>query len=179
MATIRLKLASGGEVVPVVLERADRGPGLSHIVRIGDDAPLEAELELLDGGQRLARLRERVYTFFCHREGERLQIWLNGQVYVLEIVKDTPRRASAAASGLRTASLAAPMPGAVLRILVEPGDTFEASQPLVIMESMKMELTLSVPHAGQVRKVCCQVGELVDLGAVLVELHGPGDDEAP
>ena len=177
MATIRLKPAAGGDTVDIALERADKGPGRSHIARFGEEKEVEAELELLDSGQGWIRLDERVYTFFCHREGERLQIWLKGRVYDLEIVTSTPQRASAAAGGARSATLTAPMPGAVLQILVEPGDDFEARQPLVIMESMKMELTLSVPHAGQVRKVCCDVGELVELGTVLVELREPSDDD--
>ena len=174
MATIRLKPASGGEPVAVTLTRTDRGPGQSHVAHVGDQE-VPAELELLDNGQGWIRMGEKVFTFFVHREGDRLQVWLNGEVHELEIVADTPRRASATGSGLHSATLTAPMPGAVLQVLVKPGDVFEAHQPLVIMESMKMELTLSVPHAGTVRKVPCAVGELVELGTVLVALDEPKD----
>lgn len=178
MATIRLRPAGGGEVLELSLDRHDREPGVSHVARIGG-RQYEAELEYLGSGQGWLRLRERIYPFFCHREGERIQVWLDGRVHDVELVPDTPRRASAAAGGPRSANLAAPMPGAVLKILVASGEVFEAHQPLVIMESMKMELTLSVPHAGKVRKVSCEVGELVDLGAVLVDLdpvETPADD---
>ncbi len=179
MPVIRLRPAGNeaADVIELSLERTDREPGVSHVARIGD-CRHEAELEYLGSGEGWMRLREKIYPFFCHRDGDRLQVWLAGQVHDVEIVPDTPRRATAAAGGPRSANLAAPMPGAVLKVLAEPGDTFEAHQALVIMESMKMELTLSLPHAGRVSKVNCEVGELVELGAVLIELAAAEDDGA-
>ncbi len=177
MATLKLRPAdnAAAETIELSLERHDNQTGVSHVARVGETR-YEAELEYLGSGQGWMRLKEKIYPFFCHREESRIQVWLAGKVHDVEIVPDTPQRASAAAGGPMSANLSAPMPGAVLKIMVEPGDTFEAHQALVIMESMKMELTLSVPHAGVVRKVGCEVGELVDLGAVLVELGAAEDD---
>ncbi|GIW71402.1 MAG: hypothetical protein KatS3mg102_0944 [Planctomycetota bacterium] len=66
----------------------------------------------------------------------------------------------------------APMPGRVLRVLVEPGAVLEPHAPLVILESMKTELTVSAAHPGVVRAVLVQPGEQVQAGAPLVELDG-------
>ena len=177
MATLKLRPAdnAAAETIELTLERHDGQPGVSHVARVGETL-YEAELEYLGSGQGWMRIQEKVYPFFSHREGDRLQVWLAGKVHDVEIVPDTPQRASATAGGPMSANLSAPMPGAILKILVEPGDVFEAHQPLVIMESMKMELTLSVPHAGVVNKVNGEVGELVDLGTVLVELGTVEDD---
>jgi biotin carboxyl carrier protein len=62
------------------------------------------------------------------------------------------------------------MPGTVRKINVAPGDHFEAHQPLVVMESMKMEMSLSMPHPGTVAQLSCEVGQLVDMGAVLLRV---------
>jgi biotin carboxyl carrier protein len=172
MATIKLRPAGGGEAISVNLERADQKPGTSHFALI-DNRRQPVELELLGTGEGWLRVGGRVHPFFCHREGDHLQLWLAGRVHAVEIVHDTPQRASAEAGAPRSEALTAPMPGAVLKVLATPGKCFKAHQPLVIMESMKMELTLSLPHSGRVRKLSCEPGELVDMGAVLVEIDDP------
>jgi len=63
------------------------------------------------------------------------------------------------------------MPGSILHVNASPGDVFAAHAPLVVMVSMKMEMTLTVPHAGKVKEVCCQPGQLVEIGAVLMRFE--------
>ncbi len=70
-------------------------------------------------------------------------------------------------------AIVAPMPGTVIRVLVEPGTTVVAREPLVILEAMKMETPLPAPLDGVVRRVLVVEGDRVQGGAVLVEL---GDD---
>ncbi|HET6817980.1 MAG TPA: biotin carboxylase N-terminal domain-containing protein [Mycobacteriales bacterium] len=65
-------------------------------------------------------------------------------------------------------SLVAPMPGSVVRVLVEAGAAVEAGQPLVVLEAMKMEHTVAAPAAGGVAEVRVQAGQQVEAGAVLV-----------
>jgi len=64
--------------------------------------------------------------------------------------------------------LAAPMPGKVLAVLVAPGAAVERGAPLVIMEAMKMEHTITAPGAGTVREILYAVGEQVAEGAELI-----------
>ncbi|MEL6687373.1 MAG: acetyl/propionyl/methylcrotonyl-CoA carboxylase subunit alpha [Pseudomonadota bacterium] len=68
-------------------------------------------------------------------------------------------------------NVTAPMPGKVIAILVEPGETVTADQPLVILEAMKMEMTLKSPRDGVVETVSAEAGALVDDGAALVKLE--------
>jgi propionyl-CoA carboxylase alpha chain len=82
-----------------------------------------------------------------------------------------PDAEHAAAAG----SLVAPMPGAVVRVLVEPGATVEAGQPLVVLEAMKMEHTVAATSAGQVAEVKVKAGQQVEAGAVLVVVEGTPD----
>jgi acetyl/propionyl-CoA carboxylase alpha subunit len=73
-----------------------------------------------------------------------------------------------AAGGPQT--LTAPMPGTVLRVLVQPGDEVTARQPLVVLEAMKMETPIAAPYAGRVTEVHVAEGATVGAGAPLVAL---------
>ena len=82
---------------------------------------------------------------------------------------DSARGASAAGAQEQSA-VTAPMPGTVIRVLVEPGAEVAARQPLVVIEAMKMETPLVSPYAATVRAVHVAEGDRVAGGAVLVEL---------
>jgi acyl-CoA carboxylase subunit alpha len=71
-------------------------------------------------------------------------------------------------------SLLAPMPGLVLRVLAEPGAVVTAGQPLLVLEAMKMEQTVSAPADGVVAELRAKAGEQVSTGQVLAVLE-PGD----
>jgi acetyl/propionyl-CoA carboxylase alpha subunit len=79
-----------------------------------------------------------------------------------------------AARDLGTASeqstVTAPMPGTVIKVLVEPGTRVAARQPLVVLEAMKMETPLVSPYDADVVAVHVAEGDRVAGGAVLVEL---------
>ena len=73
-------------------------------------------------------------------------------------------------AGAEQSTVTAPMPGTVVRILVEPGATVSARQPLVVLEAMKMETPLVSPYDATVRAVHVAEGDRVAGGAPLVEL---------
>jgi acetyl/propionyl-CoA carboxylase alpha subunit len=68
-------------------------------------------------------------------------------------------------------SLLAPMPGLVLRVLAEPGTVVTAGQPLLVLEAMKMEQTVSAPADGVVAELRAKAGEQVSTGQVLAVLE--------
>ena len=65
-------------------------------------------------------------------------------------------------------TVAAPMPGNILRVDVSQGDTVKAGQILVILEAMKMENEIVSPKDGTVAQVVTSKGAVVDTGAPLV-----------
>ncbi|QJI45307.1 acetyl/propionyl/methylcrotonyl-CoA carboxylase subunit alpha [Pseudomonas sp. ADAK2] len=67
--------------------------------------------------------------------------------------------------------LTAPMNGSIVRVLVEAGQTVEAGAQLVVLEAMKMEHSIRAPHAGVIKALYCQEGEMVSEGSALVELE--------
>ena len=63
------------------------------------------------------------------------------------------------------------MPGSIVRLDVDAGDTVTTGQPLLTMESMKMETTLTAPREGTVAEVHYAVGQSFDRDSVLLTLE--------
>ena len=65
----------------------------------------------------------------------------------------------------------APMPGRVTKLYVAVGDVVARGAPLLVVEAMKMEHTLTAPSAGTVRALHGPLGAFVLEGAVLAEIE--------
>lgn len=63
--------------------------------------------------------------------------------------------------------LTAPMPGLIIRYLVEEGAAVKAGDPIVVLEAMKMENNLAAPCDGTVKALCCKAGDSVAKDALL------------
>ena len=63
------------------------------------------------------------------------------------------------------------MPGTVIDVEIEVGDTVHARQALVVLEAMKMEIPVHAPFEGTVARVHVAPGDQVAGGALLVELE--------
>ncbi|KQZ94225.1 3-methylcrotonyl-CoA carboxylase [Mesorhizobium sp. Root157] len=90
----------------------------------------------------------------------------DGAVGHVFAVPDPLARAEEALAG--TGNLRAPMPGLVKLVRVAKGDSVAKGQPLLILEAMKMEHTISAPHDGIVADIAAE-GEQVSDGTVLVK----------
>lgn len=64
----------------------------------------------------------------------------------------------------------APIPGRIVRVLVEPGQTVQVGQPVVVLEAMKMENEIQAPRAGTVSDLHVSPGQTVKLHELLVEI---------
>lgn len=66
--------------------------------------------------------------------------------------------------------ITAPMPGTILSVNVNSGDTVKSGQVLIVLEAMKMENEIFAPKAGTVAAVNVTKGQSVDTGATMVVL---------
>jgi acetyl/propionyl-CoA carboxylase alpha subunit len=64
--------------------------------------------------------------------------------------------------------IVAPMPGKIVRILVEEGQSVDVAQGLVVVEAMKMENELKAARGGTVREIRVREGQAVEAGALLL-----------
>ena len=72
--------------------------------------------------------------------------------------------------GQSEGQVVSPMPGVIVKILVEQGARVTKDQPLIIMEAMKLEMTLCAPHDGIIDVLNHGENDQVSDGAVLLEL---------
>jgi len=120
-------------------------------------------LSLLAGGSsHAAALERRPGGYIVHLREDTIDVEL------AEAAPGTGVRTKPAAAG--PSRVTAPMPGRLVRILVEPGQQVRAGEGLVVMEAMKMENELRAPRAGRVAEVHAREREAVEMGALLVVL---------
>jgi len=98
--------------------------------------------------------------------GERRHVFLNGRSY--QLARVDPLYHGGEGQGLE-GRLVAPMPGRVVAWLAKPGTDVEKNAPLLILEAMKMEHTITAPSDGRVEAFRFAVGEQVTEGAELVD----------
>ncbi|MBE0490436.1 MAG: 3-methylcrotonyl-CoA carboxylase, partial [Halomonas sp.] len=152
------------EAVVVVDGTRERGDALWQLT-IGDET-LTASLQHLEGDAVAVTLNG-------HRR--RLQARRDGNVVVMVDPRGETRlfwrRIDAIDHGQHEAesTLTAPMHGTVVALLVEPGQKVEKGMPLMVMEAMKMEHTMSAPADGHVASFHFQAGDTVGQGDVLLE----------
>jgi propionyl-CoA carboxylase alpha chain len=129
------------------------GVALGAQVRLLSAAPDAVALEV-DGVRRTYRVH--TVDGVAHVDGP------DGSSALVEV----PRFADPAAGG-RAGSLLAPMPGSVVRVLVDTGATVTAGRALLVLEAMKMEHTIAAPADGVVTALRVGPGDQVQAGQVL------------
>ena len=100
--------------------------------------------------------------------GEKRHVFLNGRSF--QLARVDPLHYGSEGQGAE-GGLVAPMPGKVIAWLAEPGTDVEKGAPLLILEAMKMEHTITAPSAGRLAGFRFAVGEQVNEGAELVEFE--------
>jgi biotin carboxyl carrier protein len=156
----------GGAAHEVVVEAT--GP-LAARVRTGT---LDAELAATPLGPGRFRLRRGAESWLVcvDREGAARHVTVVGvgEARFEREAKGRRRRERPAGS------LASPMPGTVVKVLVKAGDRVAKGAELLLVEAMKMEIKIEAPIAGTVREVRKGEGEPCDAGETLVEIAPEG-----
>lgn len=165
---MRLHIEQAGRVRQVTVASGQEPGTLAvHL----DDAVVAYEVRDLGHGRLSLRLEDgSMHDVVVETEatpGHRL-VHLQG-LRLPSTVSTRVRRGSATngpANG--PARVLAPMPGKVVRVLVQPGDHVDARQPVVVIEAMKMENALAAGRDGTVREVLVHEGTSVEAGRPLV-----------
>ncbi|MCD6040849.1 MAG: mccA [Burkholderiales bacterium] len=123
--------------------------------------------ERLADGRLLVRLDGRAFKARAVREGRDWHVFCDGEHRRLSLKQDLPGADQDAGAG----SLAAPMPGKIVKVMTSPGAKVSKGDALLILEAMKMEHTIAAPADGVVKEVHYAAGEQVLEGAELITLE--------
>ncbi len=125
------------------------------------------------------RIEVEPAVFLVLNEGKVQEARLDGDTVTIagvryQIAAIDPRKWNPAASGGQAsgrASIKAPMPGKVVRVLVQQGDPVEAGQGVIVVEAMKMQNELKSSRAGVVAEVHVKENDTVEAGTLLVTVE--------
>lgn len=157
----------GGEQTIEILASAP-----SYRFRLADASERHANVEMPEPGVYSVLLDGRVYDARVEETGNGLLvIVIDGYRFAIEVCD--PRRwsrkdAARGADGVQT--VAAPMPGKVVRVLVAPGDEVSAGQGLLVVEAMKMQNEMKAARAGRILSLAVKEGATVIAGEVLATI---------
>ncbi|MFQ6123790.1 MAG: biotin/lipoyl-containing protein [Candidatus Heimdallarchaeota archaeon] len=144
-----------------------------------DGEPYTVQAELLSPGELQITMGTKVYKCVVAQEGNRRFVFLDGKVYELTKIEQTAYTAqdlefqseSTSSREEQEGDVVSPMPGRIVKILVEEGELVEMGQDLIVVEAMKMENRIGAPYAGRVTRIHFQEGDQVSHGTPLVDLE--------
>ncbi|HEV8140692.1 MAG TPA: biotin/lipoyl-containing protein, partial [Pyrinomonadaceae bacterium] len=105
--------------------------------------------------------------------GQSVDVFVGPRQYPVTLTDPKRLRGAAAAGGQADgiARIIAPMPGKIVRVLVEPGAQLEAGMGVIVVEAMKMQNEMKAPKAGVVTAINVRVGATVNGGDVLAVIE--------
>ncbi|MCA2001319.1 MAG: biotin/lipoyl-binding protein [Chloroflexi bacterium] len=137
---------------------------------------LEMDFESVSGQPVFSLILDgKSYEAFVYQNEAMWDVLLRGRQYQVRVEDEREKRLKDAAAGASVTegefSLKAPMPGLVVSVLVEEGQSVKKGQALLILESMKMQNELKSPRDGVVGRVRVKAGESVEQKQTLMSVH--------
>jgi 3-methylcrotonyl-CoA carboxylase alpha subunit len=142
-------------------------PPETYLARVGTQ---EYAIRVLSRSAQALQVecQDRIYDVRLFDADKTLHLFRDGRHVVLALERTDD--ALQVAGGTEQGSLLTPLPGTIVAVHVATGQHVARGTPLVTVEAMKMEHTLTAPHEGVVSRIAFGLTDRVQAGAVLVEL---------
>ncbi|MET8144449.1 biotin carboxylase N-terminal domain-containing protein [Sphaerisporangium sp. NPDC005288] len=160
-------LAARGETAAV---RVRGLPARGCEVAVADGPAVQARLAR-DGDAVQVTMDGMTSRFACALDGGVVWLGRDGRSWALTPHEAGEHGAGAGPGGAGDGVVRSPMPGTVLLVKVVPGEQVTQGQPLLIVEAMKMEHTVTAPADGIVAELAVRAGRPVDMDAVLAVIR--------
>lgn len=142
--------------------------GDGYVVRLDGQEYRVSDVHAVEGTLSFLVDRESVVAHVSAGDGG-VRLSIRGRHYrLIEEEMDVDRPGAGAAGG--DGRLEAPMPGTIVGVRVAEGDSVTVGQPVVVLESMKMQNEITSPVDGVVKHLGCREGDQVAMGALLAEI---------
>jgi len=133
-----------------------------------DGREVEVDAVLVRPDVLSLRMGNEAYEVKCERVAGGTNIWVGSAQFTAEVHDPRSLRGRVRAvddHGPR--KLTAPMPGKIVRVMVNPGDEIEAGAGVMVVEAMKMQNEIKSPKKGTIQKILVTEGAAVNAGDVL------------
>lgn len=107
---------------------------------------------------------------YCATDKKGVFIWIDGHSFKFDFVDDDQEE-SIDNKNTNRQEVTAPMPGNIVKIMVEENQEIAEATPLLIVEAMKMETTLYSQISGYIKEINCYEKEQVDSDKVLIVIE--------
>lgn len=162
--TMNLRLKIGGRARTVKIKAADSRMEFSL-----DGRGVAADAIEIEENVFSILLAGEAFEVRVERSAQGAWVHVDGRKYAAEM--DDPRQwrrgGGGAAGNEGRQNVVAPMPGKVIRVLVQAGSSVEAGQGLFVVEAMKMQNEVKSPKQGKVERISAKEGQAVNAGDVL------------
>jgi len=149
-----------------------------RLVLEADGRPIEADfVELPDGEVYSLLIDGRSHVVRVDPTPDGVDVEVRGLRIPVEVrhpLEKLLQASGARRAGGRTETLTAPMPGVVVALRVQPGDSVTAGQPVIVVEAMKMQNELTAAHDGVVQEVMVTEKAAVAAGQPLIRIAPAG-----
>ena len=164
---MQYRLKTGEKVISFQVEKnGDNGITLSN-----DNGRFEVGYSVISGHHLHLDINGTPLNAYLARDGDATVVIIRGIPYSIQDAYSEGTRAKAR-KGTQAIpqDITPPMPAVVVRILVSQGDSVKQGQGVIVVESMKMETTLTAPYGGRVRTVNVARGDKVMPGQILADI---------
>jgi biotin carboxyl carrier protein len=107
------------------------------------------------------------------KETQEAKIKVNQNIYTVKVIEPIDEMLKSLGMGAsnqkKIKELKAPMPGLVLKLMVQAGDQVEKDTPLVILEAMKMENVIKAAGNGVIKEIKVIEGQAVEKSTIMIE----------
>ena len=156
-------------------------PDLTHQVQVRADSiridGTDLRLRSVSSGCFTTPIAGRSERLYAVALGDTLHVQLRGQAWKIERVDPARSAHSSTAIGTDAGASHAPMPGVVVSVLVTCGQPVRQDEALLVIESMKMQMTICSSIEGTVVELPLEVGQTFQRRDLLARVQAQGADE--
>lgn len=152
-------------------------PDIRHHVQVCTDAVYvngtPMQVRKTAAGSFMVTLDGRTERLRAVAHGDTIYVQLRG--HTVKVNRVDPTRAAASSDAGGAGASHAPMPGVVVSVLASIGQRVMKGDALLVIESMKLQMTISANLDGEVAEMPLAVGQTFQRNDMLVRLHTPGE----
>jgi len=147
-----------------------------------DGEPVEADLLQVDPlGLHSLLMNHQSYELVVEEQQRGYRVTLGSHTFTVNVADERQLRMESSraqvSAGDGELPIAAPIPGLVVKVLVEEGQVVGINDPLVILEAMKMENEIRAPREGVIKNISVAIGQSVEGNATLMVLGAIEESE--